>query len=82
MVVQLESTARLAFCRDRHTQGDRRDRPDPPSIANDRLVPPEQSVLLCAFAKRPQRLVILEGYGHHEAYIEPAFTAARAVTPE
>lgn len=41
---------------------------------DDRLVPPEESVALHARAGEPKKLVILEGYGHYEVYLEPAFS--------
>ncbi len=41
---------------------------------DDRLVPPEESVLLYEKAGEPKKLVILKGYGHYEVYVDPAFT--------
>ena len=41
---------------------------------DDRLVPPEESQALYDKAGEPKRLVVLEGYGHHEVYVESAFT--------
>ena len=41
---------------------------------DDRLVPPEESQALYDKAGEPKRLVVLEGYGHYEVYMEPAFT--------
>ena len=41
---------------------------------DDRLVPPEESQALYDKAGEPKRLVVLEGYGHYEVYVEPAFT--------
>ena len=41
---------------------------------DDRLVPPEQSIQLHARAGEPKKLVVLQGYGHYEVYLEPAFS--------
>ena len=41
---------------------------------DDRLVPPEESQALYDRAGEPQKLVVLEGYGHYEVYTDPAFT--------
>ncbi len=40
---------------------------------DDRLVPPEESFRLYERAGEPKKLVVLEGYGHYEVYMEPAF---------
>ena len=42
---------------------------------DDRLVPPEESQALYDRAGEPKRLVVLEGYGHYEVYVPPAFDA-------
>lgn len=41
---------------------------------DDRLVPPEESYRLYERAGEPKKLVVLEGYGHYEVYLEPAFS--------
>ena len=41
---------------------------------NDRLVPPQESETLYAKAGEPKKLVVLQGYGHYEVYVDPAFT--------
>jgi dipeptidyl aminopeptidase/acylaminoacyl peptidase len=41
---------------------------------DDRLVPPGESRQLYARAGEPKKLVVLEGYGHYEVYLEPAFS--------
>ena len=41
---------------------------------DDRLVPPEESQALYDRAGEPKKLVVLEGYGHYEVYVDPAFT--------
>jgi len=41
---------------------------------NDRLVPPAESEHLYAQAGEPKKLVVLQGYGHYEVYVEPAFS--------
>ena len=40
---------------------------------DDRLVPPEESQSLYDKAGDPKRLVVLEGVGHYEVYVPPAF---------
>ena len=47
---------------------------------DDRLVPPEESEALYARAGEPKRLVTLEGFGHYEVYVEPAFSQVMAET--
>jgi dipeptidyl aminopeptidase/acylaminoacyl peptidase len=47
---------------------------------NDRLVPPEESESMYAKAGEPKKLVVLEGYGHYEVYVEPAFSEVMAET--
>jgi dipeptidyl aminopeptidase/acylaminoacyl peptidase len=47
---------------------------------NDRLVPPEESEALYARAGEPKKLVVLNGYGHYEVYVEPAFGEVMAAT--
>lgn len=47
---------------------------------DDRLVPPEQSIRLHARAGEPKKLVVLEGYGHYEVYMEPAFSRVMQAT--
>ena len=47
---------------------------------NDRLVPPEESKHLYAQAGEPKKLVVLQGYGHYEVYVEPAFSEVMAAT--
>ena len=47
---------------------------------NDRLVPPEESEHLYARAGEPKKLVVLQGYGHYEVYVEPAFSEVMAAT--
>jgi fermentation-respiration switch protein FrsA (DUF1100 family) len=47
---------------------------------NDRLVPPEESENLYARAGEPKKLVVLQGYGHYEVYVEPAFNAVMDAT--
>ena len=41
---------------------------------DDRLVPQEESEQLYAHAGEPKKLVVLNGVGHYEVYIEPAFS--------
>ena len=41
---------------------------------DDRLVPPEESEQLYKHAGEPKKLVVLEGVGHYEVYVEPAFS--------
>ena len=41
---------------------------------DDRLVPPEESQSLYDKAGEPKKLVVLEGVGHYEVYVEPAFS--------
>ena len=41
---------------------------------NDRLVPPDESIVLHSRAREPRKLVVLKGYGHYEVYAEPAFS--------
>jgi len=45
---------------------------------NDRLVPPEESGHLYTRAGEPKKLVVLQGYGHYEVYVEPAFSEVMA----
>ena len=47
---------------------------------NDRLVPPAESEHLYARAGEPKKLVVLQGYGHYEVYVEPAFSAVMDAT--
>ena len=47
---------------------------------DDRLVPPEESIQLHARAGEPKKLVVLEGYGHYEVYMEPAFSRVMQAT--
>jgi fermentation-respiration switch protein FrsA (DUF1100 family) len=47
---------------------------------NDRLVPPEESENLYARAGEPKKLVVLQGYGHYEVYMEPAFSEVMSTT--
>jgi len=47
---------------------------------NDRLVPPEESKRLYARAGEPKKLVVLQGYGHYEVYVEPAFSEVMGAT--
>ena len=47
---------------------------------NDRLVLPEESEQLYAYAGEPKKLVVLKGYGHYEVYSEPAFSEVMAAT--
>ena len=47
---------------------------------DDRLVPPEESQALYDRAGEPKKLVVLEGYGHYEVYVEPAFSEVMAET--
>ena len=47
---------------------------------NDRLVPPEESKNLYARAGEPKKLVVLQGYGHYEVYLEPAFSEVMGAT--
>jgi dipeptidyl aminopeptidase/acylaminoacyl peptidase len=47
---------------------------------NDRLVPPEESVLLHARAGEPKKLVMLEGYGHYDVYSGAAMRAVMDAT--
>ena len=49
---------------------------------NDRLVLPEESEQLYAYAGEPKKLVVLKGYGHYEVYTEPAFSEVMAATLE
>jgi uncharacterized protein len=41
---------------------------------DDRLVPPEETYALYARAGDPKKLVVLNGFGHYEVYLEPAFS--------
>ncbi len=41
---------------------------------DDRLVPPEQSIVMYEKAGEPKKLVTLADYGHYEVYAEPAFS--------
>ena len=41
---------------------------------DDRLVPPEESESLFEKAGEPKKLITLNGYGHYEVYVEPAFS--------
>ncbi|MCA8927767.1 MAG: alpha/beta hydrolase [Alphaproteobacteria bacterium] len=41
---------------------------------DDRLVPPEESHALYEKAGEPKKLVTLNGFGHYEVYVEPAFS--------
>jgi alpha-beta hydrolase superfamily lysophospholipase len=43
-------------------------------------VPPEESENLYARAGEPKKLVVLQGYGHYEVYVEPAFNAVMDAT--
>jgi fermentation-respiration switch protein FrsA (DUF1100 family) len=47
---------------------------------DDRLVPPQESIELYQRAGEPKKLVVLEGYGHYEVYMEPAFSAVMQAT--
>ena len=47
---------------------------------NDRLVPPEESAHLYTRAGDPKKLVVLQGYGHYEVYVEPAFSEVMGAT--
>ena len=47
---------------------------------DDRLVPPAESQALYDRAGEPKKLVVLEGYGHYEVYVEPAFSEVMAET--
>ena len=47
---------------------------------DDRLVPPQESIQLHARAGEPKKLVVLEGYGHYEVYMEPAFSQVMQAT--
>ena len=47
---------------------------------DDRLVTPEESIQLHARAGEPKKLVVLEGYGHYEVYMEPAFSRVMQAT--
>jgi len=47
---------------------------------DDRLVPPGESIQLHARAGEPKKLVVLEGYGHYEVYMEPAFSRVMQAT--
>jgi len=47
---------------------------------DDRLVPPDESIQLHARAGEPKKLVVLEGYGHYEVYMEPAFSRVMQAT--
>ena len=47
---------------------------------DDRLVPPEESESLFAKAGEPKKLVVLQGFGHYEVYVEPAFTQVMTET--
>ena len=47
---------------------------------DDRLVPAEESIELYRRAGEPKKLVVLEGYGHYEVYLEPAFSAVMQAT--
>ncbi len=47
---------------------------------DDRLVPPEESQALYARAGEPKRLVTLNGFGHYEVYVEPAFSQVMSET--
>lgn len=49
---------------------------------DDRLVPPEESVSLYNKAGEPKGLVVLEGFGHYEVYVEPAFSQVMGPTVE
>ncbi len=49
---------------------------------DDRLVPPEESVSLYNKAGEPKGLVMLEGFGHYEVYVEPAFSQVMGPTVE
>lgn len=50
------------------------------TTSDDRLVPPEESKALYARAGEPKKLVVLEGYGHYEVYMEPAFSEVMRAT--
>ena len=47
---------------------------------DDRLVPAEESIELYRRAGEPKKLVVLEGFGHYEVYLEPAFSAVMQAT--
>jgi dipeptidyl aminopeptidase/acylaminoacyl peptidase len=47
---------------------------------DDRLVPAQESIELYRRAGEPKKLVVLEGYGHYEVYVEPAFSAVMQAT--
>ena len=47
---------------------------------DDRLVPPEESQALYDKANEPKKLVVLEGFGHYEVYVPPAFDQVMAET--
>jgi len=47
---------------------------------HDRLVPPDESTQLYARAGEPKQLVVLQGYGHSEVYLEPAFSEVMRAT--
>ena len=47
---------------------------------DDRLVPPEESRALFERAGEPKKLVVLEGFGHYEVYVPPAFDQVMAET--
>ena len=47
---------------------------------DDRLVPPEESESLFAKAGEPKKLVVLQGFGHYEVYVEPAFSQVMTET--
>ena len=49
---------------------------------DDRLVPPEESELLYEKAGEPKKLITLQGYGHYEVYVEPAFSEVMTPTVE
>ena len=47
---------------------------------DDRLVPAQESIELYRRAGEPKKLVVLEGYGHYEVYMEPAFSKVMQAT--
>ena len=49
---------------------------------DDRLVPPEESESLYEKAGEPKKLITLQGYGHYEVYVEPAFSEVMTPTVE
>ena len=47
---------------------------------DDRLVPPDESQAMYDRAGEPKKLVVLEGFGHYEVYVEPAFSQVMTET--